>query len=288
VTLSVGASLFDDRFGLAPARPRQLVAMPFFANDRLEAGQTHGDLMLTICAADAPACLHALRYLMLGARSDLALRWMVEGFQRPNTQAGEGRTTTRNLLGFKDGTSNLVPGSAELADRVWVAPGDPEPAWAVGGSYQVVRIIRMFVERWDRTALGEQEAIIGRVRRTGAPLDGGREEDAPDFAADPDGRATPLDSHIRLANPRTAATAGSRILRRGYSFSRGFDRAGQLDQGLLFVCYQRDLAAGFETVQRRLDGEPLEEYIRPVGGGYFFALPGVTGPDTFLGAGLFA
>ena len=40
------------------------------------------------------------------------------------------------------------------------------------------------------------------------------------------------------------------------------------------------------TVQRRLDGEPLEEYIRPVGGGFFFTLPGVTDPAGYLGQGL--
>jgi deferrochelatase/peroxidase EfeB len=145
----------------------------------------------------------------------------------------------------------------------------------------------MFVERWDRTALSEQEGIIGRTKRTGAPLGAGREEDEPDLVGDPDGETIPLDAHIRLANPRTPGTEQSRILRRGYSYSRGFDDAGLLDQGLLFLAYQRDLAAGFVTVQGRLDGEPLEEYIRPVGGGFFFTLPGTADDTTFVGQGLF-
>ncbi len=118
---------------------------------------------------------------------------------------------------------------------------DDEPAWAVGGSYHVVRVIRMLVEFWDRTRLCEQEALIGRRKDTGAPLDGEVETDVPDFEADPDGEITPLDAHIRLANPRTPRTADDLIFRAGLSFSRGFDAAGQLDQGLAFVSFQRSM-----------------------------------------------
>jgi deferrochelatase/peroxidase EfeB len=63
---------------------------------------------------------------------------------------------------------------------------------------------------------------------------------------------------------------------------------GQLDQGLAFVCFQRSLEKGFLAVQGRLDGEPLEEYVRAVGGGFFFALPGTTDADRPLGAELLA
>ena len=122
---------------------------------------------------------------------------------------------------------------------VWVQDGDDEPAWTAGGSYHVVRVIRMLVEFWDRTRLSEQEALIGRRKDTGAPLDGEVETDVPDYAADPDGEVTPLDAHIRLANPRTPATEDDLIFRAGLSFSRGFDGGGQLDQGLAFVSFQR-------------------------------------------------
>lgn len=76
------------------------------------------------------------------------------------------------------------------------------------------------------------------------------------------------------------------MLRCGYSYSLGISNAGQLDMGLLFVSYQHDLEKGFLIVQRRLNGEALEEYIQPVGGGYFFVLPGVPDQTHYLGQGL--
>jgi len=110
--------------------------------------------------------------------------------------------------------------------------------------------------------------------------------DVPDYKSDPDGDVIRLDAHIRLANPRTPETQSSLLLRRGYSYSLGATKAGQLDMGLLFVCYQHSLEKGFITVQKRLNGEPLEEYIKPIGGGYFYALPGVVNSQHYLGQGL--
>jgi len=285
VVVSVGASLFDDRYGLAERRAAELVPMPFLANDRLDPQRSHGDLLLSLEAGHADTLQFALRQLMRRTRSDLVLRWLTDGYTRGSADLGGG--TARNLMGFKDGTANLDPGDAAVMDRyVWVADRDPEPSWTAGGSYHVVRLIRMFVEFWDRTPLAEQEAIIGRHKVSGAPLGREREADPPAFEDDPAGRVTPLTAHIRLANPRTPQTADSLIFRRGFSFARGFDPAGRLDQGLAFVCYQRSLARGFLAVQARLTGEPLEEYILPEGGGFFFALPGVPDETRYLGDAL--
>jgi deferrochelatase/peroxidase EfeB len=285
IVVGVGASLFDDRFGLADRKPKELVTMPFLANDRLDPKLSHGDVSIIFEAGHNDTVQFALRQLMRRTRSDLVLRWMIDGYARG---IGAGRAseavTPRNLLGFKDGTANLDVDDNALMDRhVWVGPEDGEPEWAVGGSYQAVRIIRMFVEFWDRTQLAEQEALIGRKKVSGAPLGLTDEFADPNYAEDPDGKRIKLDAHIRLANPRTVETDENLILRRGFNYSRGFDGAGRLDQGLAFIAYQRSLQKGFLTVQDRLKGEPLEEYILPVGGGFFFTLPGVTGPDRFLG-----
>jgi deferrochelatase/peroxidase EfeB len=261
--------------------------MPFLANDRLDPARTHGDLLLTIQSGHEDVNLFALRQLARATRSALTLHWMLNGYTR-RTAAQPGEAGVRNLMGFVDGTANLDGDDrAQMRRYVWVQPGDGEPAWAEGGSYHVVRVIRMFVEFWDRTRLSEQEALIGRRKADGAPLGGNRETDLPDYGTDPAGRVTPLDAHIRLANPRTGATQDDLLFRRGLSFSRGFDADGHLDQGLAFVCFPRRMSQ-FLNTQARLKGEPLEEYLEPQGGGFFFALPGVEGDDGWLGQGLLA
>ena len=287
ITVALGASLFDARFGLAAQRPKHLVAMPPFPNDALDGERCHGDLLVQICSNTAESNIHALRDLLKHCPDLLSIRWKQEGFLPPHTVKKRGKDTVRNLLGFKDGTANLNAGDDNLMDRVvWIGQGSDEPAWTHGGSYQVVRLIRALVERWDRTPLQEQQTIIGRDKASGAPLGKAAERDDPDYVSDPKGERIPIAAHIRRANPRTPETETSLILRRPYNFSRGLTKAGQLDMGLLFVCFQSDLDAGFVAVQNRLNGEPLEEYIKPVGGGYFFALPGVPTKDHYLGQGL--
>ena len=289
VIVGVGASLFDDSYGLASRKPNELEQMPFIANDRLDPARSHGDISLTVSASSSDVAMYALRQLLRKTRGAFNLRWMQEGFNTVQDQPGPGKAAVRNLMGFKDGSNNLDPANDKTMDElVWVGPSRNEPAWAAGGTYQAIRIIRMFVEFWDRTRLSEQEALIGRHKASGAPLGGEKEDEPFDYADDPDGETTPLDAHIRLANPRTPETDKNRILRRGFSYSRGFDGAGHLDQGLLFSSFQASLEDGFIAVQERLAGEPLEEYILPEGGGFFYVLPGVNDDRSYLGEALLA
>lgn len=287
ITVSLGASLFDDRPWLARLKPRVLSQMVKFRNDALFADLCHGDLAIQFCANRQDTVVHALRDVVKSIPDQLVLKWAQAGSVPVIPPRPKGSVeSARNLLGFHDGSANPDSGNATMMDRiVWVGEGKGEPAWAKGGSYQAVRIIRNLVERWDRTPLSEQERIFGRAKLTGAPLDkhDGTEADVPNYPADPDGQRIALTSHIRKANPRTPEAQASLMLRRPFNFVNGVLKNGQLDQGLLFIAWQSDLEQAFIAVQRRLDGEPLEEYIKPIGGGYFFALPGFEAGGDYLG-----
>ena len=281
ILVSVGASLFDGRYGLGPRRPAGLSTMPSFPNDALDPAWCGGDLLLQVCTPDDAAAQATLAAIERAAGTGLVPRWRMPAFRQENTIAANGRPTTRNLFGFREGMGNPdVRDAATMAQLVWVASGVGEPRWTAGGSYQVIRLVRFATQLWDREPVSTQEAVFGRRRSDGVPL--GRDTEPADFtyADDPTGRFVALDAHIRRANPRTPETAGSRILRRGYSYRTS------TDQGLVFVCFQQDLDKGFETVQRRLTGEALDKYVLPYGGGYFFALPGAA-PGEYLGEHLF-
>jgi deferrochelatase/peroxidase EfeB len=283
LTVGLGSTLFDDRFGFESQKPRVLKLMTPFPDDNLDPAQTQGDLSIQLRGTSPDVVVHGLRYLMKYTSGAMQPRWRIDGSHGPARPSG----TPRNYQGFMDGIAHPNVSSPSVADELlWVQPNSDEPAWAAGGSYQVIRIIRMFSEFWDRVSLQEQETMIGRRKNNGAPLDGNNEFDTPNYKADPLGNVIPLTAHMRLANPRTDTTYKSQILRRAWNFDLGLDVNGNLNQGLIFTAYQQDVERQFEAVQTRLIGEPLVDYIKPVGGGYFFAPRGLRDSKDYLASDL--
>jgi deferrochelatase/peroxidase EfeB len=283
LTVGFGRTLFEkdgkDRFGLRPHLPEALVGLPVFPGDNLDPARSGGDLCVQACADDPQVAVHAIRNLARTGFGKVAVRWSQLGFGKTSSTTPEAQTP-RNMMGFKDGTRNISgTDTAALRRHVWV-PEEDGPAWLAGGSYLVARRIRMHVETWDRTSLGEQEDIFGRTKGEGAPYGRRHERDEPDL------KRMPENAHVRLAHPDT--NGGAAILRRGYSFTDGTDGLGRLDAGLFFIAYQRDVRTGFVPVQRSLArADALNEYIQHVGSALFAVPPGVRDADDWWGRALF-
>jgi deferrochelatase/peroxidase EfeB len=284
ITLGYGPSLFDGRFGLAARKPRSLAPLPPLPNEVLAADQSGGDLCLQACSDNPLVAFHAVRNLARLGMGTVAHKWMELGFGRTSSTSTS-EATPRNLLGFKDGTRNIKAEQASLMNRyVWAGAETGQP-WMRGGSYLVARKIRMFVENWDRDYLADQENVIGRAKVSGAPLSGGGEFTTPNFAATgASGPVIPVDAHIRLAS--FEHNGGTRILRRGYSFTDGIDpETGTLLGGLFFIAFMRD-PAQFVTLQRSLATDALNEYIKHTASAVFACPPGLR-PGQHWGDGLF-
>jgi deferrochelatase/peroxidase EfeB len=269
VTFGFGPGVFDrPGLGLAAQRPAELKPLPALPGDELNALESGGDICVQACADDPQVVFHAIRDLARIGRGTVTMRWSQLGFGRTSTTS-RGQETPRNLFGMKDGTANIKAEDTDAMDEfVWVDDG---PAWMRGGSYMVTRRIRMNLEVWDRSSLGDQEETIGRHKYNGAPLGESEEFDPlPLDKKGPDGEPViPTNSHVRLASAQE--NGGVQILRRGYSFTDGVDQSlGELEAGLFFIAFQRDPEKQFAVLQRKLGvHDALDEYIKHVGSAVF-------------------
>ncbi|MGW2831404.1 iron uptake transporter deferrochelatase/peroxidase subunit [Streptomyces sp. NPDC001286] len=282
VTFGFGHSFFS-RTGLEKQRPVSLDPLPDFSSDHLDKSRSDGDLWVQIGADDALVAFHALRAIQKDAGSAAKVRWQMNGFNRtPGATAHP--MTARNLMGQLDGTRNPRPTDADFDKRIFVpASGSGDPAWMAGGSYAVVRRIRMLLDDWEKLSLTAQENVIGRRKSNGAPLSGGSEKTAMDLdKTDAKGDlVVPLNAHARITRPDQ--NGGAAILRRPFSYHDGIDADGAPDAGLLFVCWQADPLRGFVPLQRKLDrGDALSKYIRHEASG-LFAVPGGAAKGEYVG-----
>jgi deferrochelatase/peroxidase EfeB len=277
ITLGLGASLFDGRFDLRGHRPPALIQMPSFPGDNLDSARCHGDLLLLVQSDHMMVTHHALRDIMRRTKGRLEGRWAQPCFQRfeadgGSTQRRAGVADARGLLGFKDGSQNIAPTRDEL-----IFTGAEVEPWARGGSYLALRLIRLKLERWDRLSRTAQEDSIGREKVSGAPIGGREEAEKPTLD-----KRTPVDAHIRMANPRKPGDERRRFLRRPFVFNNGFDSYGLIDSGSVFMAFCRDLQHQFQAVKERTHGQDLDEYMVAFGGGYFFCPPGASGRGDYV------
>ncbi|MER8156125.1 iron uptake transporter deferrochelatase/peroxidase subunit [Streptomyces sp. NPDC094472] len=283
VTFGFGRTFFG-KAGLDDQLPEALAPLPDFVSDELDPKRSNGDLWIQIGADDALVGFHALRALQREAAGTARLRWQMSGFNR-TPGATDRPMTTRNLMGQIDGTNNPKPADDDFERRIFV-PEKGEPAWMAGGSYAVVRRIRMLLDTWDHLSLERQEKVVGRRKSDGAPLSGGTETTPVRLdKVNPDGAlAIAGAAHVRVAAP--ASNQGAAMLRRPFSYHDGFRDDGAPDAGLLFIAWQADPMKGFVPVQRKLDlGDDLSRFLRHEASALFAVPPGCA-PGEYVGQAL--
>ncbi|MGP3941193.1 MULTISPECIES: iron uptake transporter deferrochelatase/peroxidase subunit [Streptomyces] len=283
VTFGFGRTFFG-KAGLDDQLPEALAPLPDFVSDELDPKRSNGDLWIQIGADDALVGFHALRALQREAAGTARLRWQMNGFNR-TPGATDRPMTTRNLMGQIDGTNNPKPADDDFERRIFV-PEKGEPAWMAGGSYAVVRRIRMLLDTWDHLSLERQEKVVGRRKSDGAPLSGGTETTPVrlDKVNANGALAIAGAAHVRVAAP--ASNQGAAMLRRPFSYHDGFRDDGAPDAGLLFIAWQADPMKGFVPVQRKLDlGDDLSRFLRHEASALFAVPPGCA-PGEYVGQAL--
>jgi deferrochelatase/peroxidase EfeB len=296
INFGFGPSLFGmgapDRFGLRDRWPMALVEMPAFPGDRLTSVTSGGDLTVHACAEDPQVAFHAVQQLARAGAGTTTIRWSQNGFNE--TSASDG--APRNLMGFKDGIVNPTTDS-ELDRFVWVSASQDQD-WMLGGTYLVVRRIRMLLGSWDDQSLEAQQRAIGRHKLSGAPLGERVDTDPLDLGArglDGD-LVIPSDAHVRLAS--AAENWGQMLLRRSYAFANGVSPlpglgtsvgTDALDAGVLFFAYQQNPRLAFIPIYTRLAANDALRHFTVHTASAIAALPpGVSGPGHWVGEALFA
>ncbi len=122
ITIRFGSSLFNDRFGLGSARPKELKDLPKFS----------GDIAIQACSDNPQVAIHAIRNLARAGSGVVEYKWSQLGFGHA-TATTRGHRTPRNLFGFKDGTNNIKAEDQDIVnEHVWVSGTD---SWFDGGTF---------------------------------------------------------------------------------------------------------------------------------------------------------
>ncbi len=281
-----------DRFGISDKQPEALADLPRFAGDQLVPERTGGDVFVQVCADDFMVVESAIRRFARAAKDVAEMRWGQPGF------AGgfQKHTTPRNQMGFLDGTINVKPTDPKAMKKfVWV--GKEAPQWLQGGTYMVIRPIRISLDHWDEMKIAFQEETMGRHKISGAPIGKKAEKESLDLdRVDKEGNPVTAEfSHAAMSAPEM--NGGAEILRRAYNYDNGIAKFAErwppwrqlmtFDAGLLFQCYQRDPRTGFIQIFAKMaQFDMLQQFTTHVGGGVFACPRGVK-PGEYIGQDLF-
>ena len=286
VTVGFGPDLFK-KLSLEHKLPRGFVEIPSFKIDALKPEFSGGDVLLHVSADDLQILSHATRALLRDSQTFAEVRWIQAGFTNAVGTARPG-TTQRNLMGQVDGTDNPDFGSQNFANQVWIKDG---PAWAVGGTQLVLRRIKMHLDTWDSLGRTQKEQTIGRFLRNGAPLNGKSERDPIDLDATNEFglKVIPEFAHVRRAS---AKNMDELFFRRPFNYqeqtSESNSKPVELESGLLWTAYAKDLTEQYVPVQTRLaQFDLLNTWTTPVGSAVFAVARGVK-PGEILAEELFS
>ena len=210
-----------------------------------------------ICAQHRDTVVHTVRELLRTVRGALQLRWTHRRLPGRAPRAQPAQNSPRNLFAFRDGTGNPQTTDAALMNElVWAGDGRAgvgRRRHLPGRAHHPDARRVLGSRRAHRAA--EHDRARPRQRRAA-----GRDRRVRGSALRPRPRRASASRSTRTSAWPTRArppTANQRILRRGFSYPRGFDEAGQLDQGLLFVAYNRSPEPAVrghpEPPQRRAD-----------------------------------
>ncbi len=159
---------------------------------------------------------------------------------------------------------DLLVGHPSIRDR-GVPAEVPHPALQ-NGTFMVIRKTHLDVARFDETAKNfdtdakDVDEDLVKAKMVGRNADGtALQAGAKDYESDPDGLLTPLQSHVRRANPRMQGDLkpeNPRILRRGYSYGPYLDEEPDpnVDRGQFFIAYNASIPEQFEVIQRWISG----------------------------------
>ncbi|KAK3112445.1 hypothetical protein LTR53_011282 [Teratosphaeriaceae sp. CCFEE 6253] len=230
----------------------------------------HG--VILVAGSDDATCQQKLQKVMSVFGSSMSEVTRVSGKVRPGENKGHEQYTASPSPPSKAS----IPAAPSRPAKTPSSPASSSaagPAWMTDGSFLCFRKLEQKVPEWNQFLVDASNQLgarlIGRWK-SGCPVSLSPEFDDNNIAADVNQTnkfdfdagpfRCPLGAHIRKMTPRgdlgRATVNQFRILRRGIPYGDEVDANPTGERGLLFVCYQSNIASGFQFLQQTWANSP--------------------------------